>query len=291
MRQSRTRLRSVGLDVLAVDMVGNENAVGIDVVFRNSAIDTTAPTAFFAASPENAILSGTVTVQVQAADDVAVQSVSIRIGAATPGPATFNPATGFYEFAWATASFQDGSYRLEAVVVDTSGNRASAVPVQVRVDNTAPVASLSTPIAGERVSGVFVFRVFATDVVGVRSVTLTVFGTTVPMAFNAASGYYEYVIDSRSVPDGTYSATATVEDLSGRATTSAAVSFAVRNGVPMDYVRALLDVTLFLIFLFFVVAFVVLLRLGRRGSLAKWLGRAGGSTRAPPKAPKDEGEL
>ncbi|MGQ0797950.1 MAG: Ig-like domain-containing protein [Methanobacteriota archaeon] len=261
--------------VLAVDIVGNEHAVGIDVVFRNSAIDATAPAAAFVTPVQNAILSGIVVLQILATDDVAVARVDVRIGAAPFVSATFNPGTGRYEYSWQTTSVPDGPYRLDAIAVDTFGNQGAATPLDVKVDNTDPRASLSTPIAGQRIDGLFVFRVFASDAVGIERVTLEVFGSTVSIAFNSASGYYEYAVDTRSIPDGGYTARATVEDLAGRTTTTSVVAFEVRN---TDYVRALLDVTPFLIFLVLLAAFLT-------GVLVLWKRR---KKRMEPERSKEE---
>lgn len=267
--------------VRAVDAVGNENVLGVDVSFHNSGVDTVPPEAAFVAPIWHAVISETTVVQVLAIDNLAVARVNLQIDAAPPVVMTLNSTRGYYEYAWNTVSLPDGEHHLSATAVDAFGNRGSTLGFDVIVDNTAPVVSLATPLSGEKVNGVFVFRVFASDTVGIKAVSLEVFGSTVMMAYNSATGYYEYVVDTRSVSDGTYAARVIVQDFAGHNTTTPQVSFKVQN---KDYAHALFAMAPLLIFLFLVVAFGLILVLARRGTLAKWLGREIHTLKDEPKA-------
>jgi hypothetical protein len=267
--------------IRAVDTVGNENVLGVDVSFHNSGVDTVPPEAAFVAPIQHVVISATTIVQVLATDDFAIAKVDLQIGAAPPVMMTLNSTRGYYEYVWDTISLPDGEYHLSSIVVDTFGNKGGTLGIDVTVDNTAPVASLAAPVSDQKVNGAFVFRVFASDTVGIKSVSLEVFGSTVMMAYNSATGYYEYIADTRSVSDGTYTARAIVEDFANHTTTAQQASFRVQN---KDYVHSLFDVAPLLIFLFLVAAFGLILVLARRGTLAKWLGRERSTLKDEPKA-------
>src|SRR5206468_516759 len=115
-----------------------------------------------------------------------------------------------------TTAVRDGPYEITVMALDAWQNGASTAPVTVTVDNAAPHASLVGPAQGQDLAGTFTVRVFASDTNGVASVTLSIAGRTVDMAYNPSSGYYEYTFDTRTLADGSYSATATVTDASGK---------------------------------------------------------------------------
>lgn len=267
--------------IRAVDAAGNENVLGVDVSFHNSGMDTVPPEVAFVAPIQHVVISATTIVRVLATDNLVIARVDLQIGAAPPLVMTLNSTSGYYESAWDTTSLPDGEYHLSATAVDAFGNKGGTLGIDVTVDNTAPVVSLAAPVSGEKVNGVFVFRVFASDTVGIKTVSLEVFGSTVMMAYNSATGYYEYIVDTRSVPDGTYAARVIVEDFAEHTTTTPQASFKVQN---KDYVHALFDVAPLLIFFFLVAAFGLILLLARRGTLAKWLGKERPTLKDEPKA-------
>lgn len=205
--------------IRAVDMVGNENVFGIDVVFKNSAVDTVPPVAAFLAPLQNALVSGTVRVQVQASDNVAVAGVNLRVGAAPPVAMVLNATTGRYEYSWATASIPDGVYTLGAVAVDTSGNQGAATPVSVSVDNAPPVVGFVAPGSNSLVGGIVDVRVSAVDFGGVAQVVLTAGSTTITMVV-AGDGTYRDLLDSSALGPGAVTLTATARDLVGLSSTN-----------------------------------------------------------------------
>ncbi len=172
-----------------------------------------------------------------------------------------------------TTRLADGTHDLQVRATD-DGGRVTSWQAEVVVDNTAPTSSLSSLASGQTLQGVHSYRVFAGDAVGIRSVTLTVAGQTVPMAYNAQTGYYEYTVDTATWADGSYTAQATVTDIAGRESTTPATSFVVKNRVedpppgPIAIFESMLPMLSFILGL---VAFITLLGVMKSGALARWM--------------------
>ena len=93
-------------------------------------------------------------------------------------------------------------------------------------DTTAPTAALTAPADGTRIAGNTTLSASATDNVAVDHVDFLVDGSVVGAA---TSGPYDFSWNSTSVPNGAHTVRARAVDLSGNATTSAAVSLTVAN--------------------------------------------------------------
>ena len=223
--------------VRATDRVGNVGASSVDSTFRNSAVDTRPPTADIASPTAGSYVSGVVTFGVLASDDRGVASVTLRFDGGVPQAASFNASSGAWELALSTITLPDGAHTAVATARDLQGNEASSNPVSFTVDNAAPRVSVSFPVAFQTTAGLLALRVFASDAVGIAGVTIEVFATTVDMALNPSTGYFEYTIDTRSLQDGNYSARATATDLSGKAAQTGAVAFSVSNFVDLEAPR------------------------------------------------------
>jgi hypothetical protein len=144
---------------------------------------------------------------------------------------------------WDTKATPDGLHDLVISAYDGSGKK-TVKALKVYVDNTAPGCEVSSPVyvppykspLFETVSGVYTFRVHATDAVGIKSVNLSVFGSVIVLKYNPAAGYYEYTLDTAALPgaeDGENIAVAEALDLSGKNTTSVAVHFNLDNNPPV----------------------------------------------------------
>ncbi|MBI4416984.1 MAG: Ig-like domain-containing protein, partial [Euryarchaeota archaeon] len=228
-------------------------------------LDTEGPVITIDYPTTGAALTGTFTVRATVSDALtAVDRVELEVDPFGGFQRMFFDGTAYF-LPISSALWPDGPHRLIVRATDMVDN-AHAVGVDVvfgnaASDTTAPTAAFVAPAAGELVRGVLVFRVSAADAGGIQAVELTVFGQTVPMVFNAATGYWEYAFDSRSITDNRYTGTVVVTDEAGLQTT-ATVSFAVQNG---DAWGSLLDATPFLLLLFLIVAFVLVVWMMRRG--------------------------
>jgi thermitase len=146
--------------------------------------DTTPPTVSFNSPGAGATVSGTVSVQVNAGDNVGVASVSVSVDGGSPATDTTAP----YSFTWDTTGWANGSHTLTATATDTSGNTATAsiiVTVNNVADTTAPTISITSPTAGATVSGMVSVLVSTFDNVGVVKVELYVDGALTSTATSA----------------------------------------------------------------------------------------------------------
>ena len=116
-----------------------------------------------------------------------------------------------------------GNGRINAAVAVEAAAKASA-PSPVS-DTTAPVVSVSSPLANSTVSGLVVVDVSATDASGVSRVELMAGNTLVATDTSAP---YGFSWDSTTVADGSASLTATAYDAAGNKA-SKAVTVTVAN--------------------------------------------------------------
>lgn len=210
-------------------------------------VDNHAPTLTIDAPLNNAFVSGNVKINVTATDaflNVTEYSVD---------------DTGWVKVTqlWDTGKTSDGSHTLKVRALDDALH-VTEHTVTVIVDNHAPEGGVSAPLSGQKVKGTYTFRVTATDEVGIESVTLTVFDSTIPMAYNPASGYYEYTIDTATVKDGGYSVSVSIRDLSGKSVTSGSVSFAVANTDTWADFMSILPLIAFIFFALIVILLFML---------------------------------
>jgi hypothetical protein len=266
-----TRLTAFGRD-----HVGNEGSATVEVVVDNTDMDEAAPLVALVSPEGGAFLAGSATVQVSAQDAGGVASAWMRVGQGPWVQLTFNSGTGFFEGTWDTTSASDGTHEITVMARDGWLNEASTDPVSVTVDNHNPMVSITGPAPEQTLAGTYSVRVFASDEIGVASVTVTVGGRTVDVAYNPSTGYYEYTLDTRTMADGEYSVVATAEDASGKTVTASSVGFRVKNTPDSDLWRSLRESANFLFLLFVVLAFVVVLMLAKRGTLSQWMKGDGG---------------
>ncbi|MDP6154946.1 MAG: VWA domain-containing protein [Candidatus Thermoplasmatota archaeon] len=135
--------------------------------------------------------------------------------------------------------YLDGAHVLHVNAKDPYGAE-STMQINFIVDNTAPSQStVITPISGEYIEGLYSFRVTAMDAIGIQSVNGTIINETgaelvsnTSMGYNMDSGYYELVLGTANLPDGSYRFTAYVHDKAGHSRPSATKDFNVDNNEP-----------------------------------------------------------
>jgi hypothetical protein len=179
-----------------------------------SGTDATPPSVTITSPSNGSTVSGTVSIQVSATDNVGVASVSLTVDGATIGTLTTAP----YTFSWTASS---GTHTIVAIAKDAAGNSASnSISVSQNVvssDVTAPTVSITSPASGSSVSGTVSVTVSASDNVGVKSVTLSVDGTVVSTLTSAP---YNFSWNSTNVADGNHSLSAKATDAAGNTNTS-----------------------------------------------------------------------
>ncbi len=93
--------------------------------------DTTPPTVSITSPKDNAVVSGVVTIKVDASDNSGIAKVEFYIGESKVGEDSSKP----YEYSWDTKKMKDGTYVLTAKATDGAGNKNSK-SIKVVVNNT-----------------------------------------------------------------------------------------------------------------------------------------------------------
>ena len=144
---------------------------------ENIQYDTTPPTGTIVYPPMAAIVSGIITIQVDAFDNEKVEKVDLIIDGTNPQSDYTSP----YEFTWNTIVDEveeDANHFIAATVTDTSGNTTNLMPVTVFVDNeentitdiTPPSAVITSPASNQIVSGNVIINVAAFDNISIDKI-------------------------------------------------------------------------------------------------------------------------
>ncbi|WP_172958804.1 Ig-like domain-containing protein, partial [Thermus scotoductus] len=146
----------------AVDAAGNSAEATLTVTVANQ--DKEAPKVVWKAPADGSQVSRTVTLEVEASDNVGVAKVEFFAGSTKLGEATTAP----YTFSWNTTGYPDGPVTLRARAVDAAGNSADAT-LTVTVanqDKEPPTMAWWAPADGAQASSTGTLEVEATHTVG-----------------------------------------------------------------------------------------------------------------------------
>lgn len=150
--------------------------------------DIQAPTVQITNPVGGATVSGTVTIQANASDDVGLTQVDFYAGSNLINSDTSSP----YSVSWDTNGYANGSYALKAIAYDAAGNAGNSSNVNVTLknnvvaDTSPPVVTITKPSAGSGVggnaiivSGSTVIEGYATDNVAVARMEVWVDGALI----------------------------------------------------------------------------------------------------------------
>src|SRR5205807_1641331 len=132
-----------GNDTLVAGGTGSINNLFQDDA---GAADTTAPTVSISAPADGQTVSGTISLQASAADNVGVTKVSYYVDGAFKGSAAAAP----YSLSLDTSALANGSHYVQAVANDAAGNVGASAAVSFTVNNvvadsTPPTVSIGSP--------------------------------------------------------------------------------------------------------------------------------------------------
>ena len=96
-------------------------------------VDNAAPTVSLTAPGSGATVSGTVTLNATASDNVGVAGVQFFLDGAPLGAEDTTPDP--YSVAWNTATVTNGTHTLTAIARDAAGNTTTSAPVNVTVES------------------------------------------------------------------------------------------------------------------------------------------------------------
>lgn len=223
-------LFSTALDIGAAgkDIYYGHGRINAEAAVKAAAVatpaDTAAPTVSVVSPASGSTVKGLVSVDVSATDNVGVSRVELVVNGKLVGSDTVAP----YSFSWDSKTSADGATSVTAAAYDAAGNvatRSVSVTVANNVsqpaeqtaatasaDLEAPVASISNPANGSRVSGNVQISANGTDNVGVTRVRLYVGGSLVS-SVNGANLSYRW--NTNKLAAGKYEIVAEVEDAAG----------------------------------------------------------------------------
>ena len=136
---------SSGLTAIAVSQLGipspsgsaaaSDHTLLLTTYSLNGGIppDTTPPSVSITQPASGQTLTGPISIQASAHDDVAVSRVDFRVDGNLLGSATTAP----YAYSWNTATVPDGPHSLVATAYDSSGNHTDSTAVSITVSNPA----------------------------------------------------------------------------------------------------------------------------------------------------------
>ena len=192
--------------------------------------DRTPPTALIIYPPDDAVVSGIVTIQVHATDNDKVDSVLFLVDQDTIG-SDDKGENDIFEKKWTTSDFQEDVFHsLSFIAYDRKGNTFRPYPIRVKTDNTddiPPEADIINPFMGAIVSGVVPIIINAADNDSVQYVSIYI--------NNFLQGYvteppYTFAWNTNLVQDGNYSIYAIATDLTGNETTITPILVTTDNG-------------------------------------------------------------
>lgn len=225
------------------DMFGNPASTEIPVTVANDTGDTTPPTVTITSPAAGETISGVVSLDATASDNIVSVQILIPVAPDSPegGPDSsrngFADTTAPYTATWDTRTKKNGPYTLTAEARDQAGHVTTADPVTVIVantpdspdmDETAPTVTITSPPEAATLSGSMTLTAGASDNHFVAAARFFVGG--VPLDFEDETAPYEIAWDTAAWTDGPHLVTASARDLKGNTTHSDPVTVTTANG-------------------------------------------------------------
>ncbi|MES2756677.1 MAG: S8 family serine peptidase [Pseudomonadota bacterium] len=180
--------------------------------------DNQAPTAAITSPAPSSSVSGTVTVAVNATDNVGVDRVELKANGTVIGADIATP----FSFSWNSTGVPNGMNTLVATAFDKAGNATASSPVSVNVanaapapakDTTAPVVKIDNPVSGV-VSGTVTISVSATDNSGAAALTQSIYIDNA-LVSNGKGGTLAFAWSTRRWMTGYHAIKAVAKDAAG----------------------------------------------------------------------------
>lgn len=204
------------------------NEAGLESGFSNlvTVAEQSPPTVAITSPAASVNVSDTVTVSIDASDNVGVTKVEYYVDNLLKGTETGSP----YHFPWDTSAYSAGAHTILAKAYDAAGNVSqSSRSVTVVKDIIAPDVVLTAPADNVAVSGTVNISSTASDNVGVTRVEFYANGT---LLYASNVSPYNFMWDTVNVENGNYTIIAKAYDNAGNARLSSTATVAVNNSVP-----------------------------------------------------------
>lgn len=165
--------------------------------------DIQKPTVTLLSPSNNAKVTGTISLQASATDNISVTKVEFVLDTSTLIHTTMvNP----YQTTWNSKSTANGSHQLTAKAYDQAGNiGTSSILINVDNDTTPPVVTVLSPTTGETIMGNYQIKAFVTDNVIVDHVDVLLADQTPETLISTlrASPYY-YTWNTNTLTNGAH---------------------------------------------------------------------------------------
>ena len=178
-------------------------------------------------------VTGTVSVEADAWDDLGVTQVQFFDGSTSLGTDT-NAADG-WSVPWDTTAATEGSHALTGTATDTIGQTTTSATVNVTVDNldSPPSVMLTSPSNGSALKGTVTVQADASDDKGVAQVEFFLDGLTrLGLDTDGSNGWSAPWDTTTPAGEGPHTLTAVATDTLNQTNTSAAVNVTVDNTAP-----------------------------------------------------------
>jgi len=218
---------------IVADLTGNETTIApITVTTDNGNLNDNIPPSGAIIYPASGMqVSGNVNIIVNAVDNSGnIGKVKFSINGASVGVDLSEP----FEYSWDTSSeAEDEEHVISITVEDPSGNEATLNPITVTVNNesnndaTPPVVSITTPTAGQQLSGIVTINVSAEDDQGIDYVEFFIDGESKHVDILSS---YTFNWDTETVDDDQYHFIgANAYDIDGNSSSATPITIYVNN--------------------------------------------------------------
>ncbi len=205
----------------AQDGFGNTTMAG-PLLFN---IDNTAPSLSIASPIEGMTYEADVEISVSSTDTFPT-TVEYRIDSGSWSSVAGGPTY------WNSTSVIDGQHTVYFRSTDSAGH-VSLESVNILVDNNGPSVTIVSPMTGEHLGGTYLFKVSASDALGVSNVTITLDGQAYVCSYNSQNSLWEASINTILMLDENYDVRAYANDsVPGHTTQSSPVGFNINNNPP-----------------------------------------------------------
>ncbi|MBN1930634.1 MAG: S8 family serine peptidase [Desulfobacterales bacterium] len=198
--------------------------------------DTNGPRVLITSPEDESDISGSITVNATAEDDLGVEYLEFYIDGACFGIVNASP----YNFNLNTESYSEGSHEIWAIAYDNAGNvgQSAAVTVYIyqdtqntQADTQAPTVSITSPIDCSSVSGSVVVKVSAEDDIGIERVELYV---NQNLFSASASAPFDFYWNTEGYAEGWYELSVIAYDAAGNCGQSSPTTVYVSNLKDID---------------------------------------------------------
>jgi thermitase len=196
--------------------------------------DTQAPSAAISSPNNGKTVTGLVPVNVNAADNIAVTRVELKVNSTTVAIDNTAP----FAFSWNSASVPNGLVNLATYAFDAAGNSKASAPVAVNVANATvtiakdmavPMVKIINPVAGNVSGNNVTISLNAADGSGALGITHTLYIDGVKKA-NGTGSTLGYNWNIHNVEAGAHLIQAVVRDTAGNASSSSVIITVVKEG-------------------------------------------------------------